>query len=116
MLIRPAVVLLLAIMISAGCAAQSAPQSKQAQTFPSAKVDAAQADLHAVVVGLNEDNGTLIDVASPVVGTPDADKITSMVSTIQLAQMEIGGASWLIEPYNKMGCDQDREIMKGILR
>jgi len=116
MLIRPTAVLVLAIMISAGCMAQSATQPKQSQTSPSGKVDAAQADLHAVIVGLNEDSDTLINLASPLVGTPDADNASSMVSTIQLAMTETGAASWLIEPYNKIACEQDREMMKGILQ
>ena len=116
MLIRPAAVLVLTVLISAGCLAQSETQPKQSQTFPSGKVNAAEADLRAVVVGLNEDSDTLINLASPLVGSPDADNVTSMVGTIQLAMTEIGAASWLIEPYNKIACDQDREMMKGILQ
>jgi hypothetical protein len=116
MLMRPTAILLLAITISAGCLAQSAMQPRQPQTSPSGKVDAAQADLHTVVVGLNEDSDTLINLASPLVGTPDADNASSLVSTIQLAMTETAGASWLIEPYNKITCDQDRQMMKGVLQ
>jgi hypothetical protein len=98
MLIRPTAVLFLTIIISAGCLAQSAPQPKQSQTSPSSKVDAAQADLRAVVARLNEDSETLLNLASPLVGSHDADNASSIVSAIQLAMTETGGASWLIEP------------------
>ena len=114
MLIRP-IVFALGVMISAGCMAQSRTQPKQSQTSPSGNLDAAQADLHAVVVGLTEDGGTLIDLASSLGGV-EQDNASSMVSIIELAATQTGSASWLIEPYNKIACDQDREMMKGILQ
>ena len=104
---------ILAMMTPAGCLGQSSAQPNQTQA--ATKVDALLVDLHAVTQGLGDDSGTLNDMASSLQGTEQSNAI-SLIDNIQLAMTETGGALWLIEPYNKMGCDQDREIMKGVLQ
>ena len=116
MLLKPiTTVLAIAITISAECLAQSPAQPKQTQTA-SSKVDALLGDLRVIVEGLGDDSGTLNEMASSSLQSIERDNAISLVDAIQLAMTEVGGASWLIEPYNKMGCDQDRETMKGILQ
>ena len=115
MLIRLTSVLVLTVMISAGCMAQSAAQPKVSQTSPNGGVDAAQADLRAVIAGLHDDGNALNDIGSSLRGT-DADNAIALGDAIQLAMMETDAAFWFMEAYNKMGCGQDREIMKGILQ
>ena len=112
--IKPIAVFAFAIVMSAGCLAQSPAQPNQTQTA-SSKVDALSADLRVVVEGLSDDFGTLTDMESSLQGAEQSNAF-SLGDNIQLAITEAGGALWLIEPYTKMGCDQDRETMKGILQ
>src|SRR5450759_914631 len=114
MLIRFIAVLAIAIMMCVRCLAQSPAQPNQTHTA-SSKVDALSADLRVVVEGLSDDFGTLTDMESSLQGTEQSNAF-SLVDNIQLAMTETGGALWLIEPYSKMGCDQDREIMRGVLQ
>jgi hypothetical protein len=44
------------------------------------------------------------------------ENAVGVLLTIHQAFLEIDAAFWFIEPYNRMGCDQDKEIMKGILQ
>lgn len=105
----------LVVVLSVGCMGQSAPQAKQSQAPRTNKTDAVPADLRAVIVGLNEDVETLTQMA-PSLGGYEGNNASSTSAAIQVAQIAIGGASFLIEPYDKMGCDQDRQVMKGILQ
>ena len=111
---KPIAVFAFALVISAVCLAQSAAQPQQSQTAGS-KVDASQADLRSIVSGLSEDFDTLSNMASSLRGTEQSN-VLALVNTVQLAMTETGGAIWLIEPYNKIVCDPDREMMKGLLQ
>jgi hypothetical protein len=115
MLKRSIAVLALATTLSVGCLAQSVTQPRQSQTAASSKVDTLQVDIRAVMDGLNDDFDVLRNMASSLQGH-EQDNAVDLVDIIHRAVLETDAAFWFITPYNKIGCDQDREIMRGILQ